>query len=97
MTKVYKNQDYLRIVAHIGQTLSDAQSVVIKYKDPNGVEGSWSATVSDVLNGIVYKDFAAGNTLGVSGKWTFWAHVTFNDSRTAPGEPYSQMIYDEGS
>lgn len=95
--KVYRNQDYLRIRAHVGQTLSQVQSVVIKYRDPNGEEGSWSATIEDTLNGIVYKDFTAGQTLGVSGIWTFWVHVTFNDSRSAPGEPYSQMIYDEGS
>jgi hypothetical protein len=97
MGKVYKNQDYLRIVAHIGQTLSDAQSILIKYKDPNGQEGSWAASISDTLGGVVYRDFASGSPLSVSGTWTFWAYVTFNDSRVAPGEPFEQMVYDEGS
>ena len=97
MGKIYKNQDYLRIKLHLGCSLSDA-TAIIKYKDPNGVEGSWAITlVEDELNGIIYKDFAFGETLGVAGRWTFWAHVTFVDGRTAPGEVYTEYINDEGS
>jgi len=97
MGKIFKNQDYLRIKLHLGCSLSDA-TPVIKYKDPNGDEGTWAITaVEDELNGIVYKDFAFGETLEISGRWTFWAYVTFVDGRVAPGEPFSQYIYDEGS
>ena len=81
----------------MGCDLSGA-TPIIKYQDPNGVEGSWSVTaVEDEVNGIVYKDFVFGETLAVSGRWTFWGYVTFPDGRIAPGEAYSQYIYDEGS
>ena len=49
MGKVYKNQDYLRLTAHIGQTLSDAASVLIKYKDPNDVDSRIENGVLDVF------------------------------------------------
>lgn len=94
--KIYKNQDYLRIRIHIGYTLSGA-TALIKYRDPNGTEGSWAVTVENELNGIVYRDFAAGSPLDVSGQWTFWSHVTFSDGRVAPGQAFTEMIYDEGS
>lgn len=97
MGKIYKNQDYLRITVHIEHDLSDAASITIKYKDPNGDEGNWVATIEDEEEGIVYKDFALGSSLGISGEWTFWAYVIFNDGRLAPGDPFTQMIYDEGS
>ena len=97
MGKIYKNQDYLRVRVHIGYTLSDAAAVLIKYRDPNGVEGSWAVAVENELNGIVYRDFAAGSPLNVAGVWTFWSHVTFTDGRVAPGEAFEQTVYDEGS
>ena len=81
----------------MGCSLSDA-TIVIKYKDPNGDTGSWAITaVEDELNGVVYKDFAYAETLSISGRWTFWAHVTFADGRIAPGEAFTQYIDDEGS
>ncbi len=94
--KVYKNQDYLRIRVHVGETLSDA-TAIIKYKDPNSDTGDWAVTVENELEGIVYRDFTASNSLGVSGTWTFWSYVTFSDGRVAPGEPFTELIYDEGS
>ena len=95
--KIYKNQDYLRIKLYLGHTLSDAMPL-IKYKDPNGEEGSWAITaVENELEGVIYRDFTLGSPLDVSGIWTFWAYVTFSDGRVAPGESFTQMIYDEGS
>ena len=95
--KIYKNQDSLRIKLHLGCDISGA-TALIKYKDPNGVEDSWAVTaVEDTANGIVYKDFVEDETLEVSGIWTFWGYVTFADGRVAPGEAFTQMIYDEGS
>jgi len=94
--KIYKNQDYLTIKLHLGCDLSDATSVLIKYRDPNGTEGSWAATIEDEDEGIVYKTFALGSTLSVSGTWTFWAYVTFTDGRVAPTEPFEYEVCDEG-
>lgn len=94
--KIYKNQDYLRIRVHIGYTLSGA-TPLLKYKNPVGTEGSWAVVVEDELNGIMYKDFSPGEYLGISGSWTFWAHITFSDGRVALGEAFIQTIYDEGS
>jgi len=96
VSKIFKNQDYLRIRIYLGCNLSGA-TILIKYKAPNDLEGSWAITaIEDVSDGIVYKDFMPGETLGISGVWTFWTHVTFPDGRIAPGEPFIQMIYDEG-
>jgi hypothetical protein len=94
--KIYKNQDCLKLRAYVGCSLSDA-TVLMKYKTPLDVEGSWAVTVEDEANGVVYKRFVVGEYLGISGVWTFWAHVTFEDGRVAPGEPFTVMVYDEGS
>ena len=95
--KIFKNQDYLQIKAYLNIDLSDADTVLLKYSDPNGVTGSWTATIEDEDNGIISRTFVAGTPLDVSGEWTFWAYVTFDDGRVAPGEAFKQMIYDEGS
>lgn len=93
--KIFKNQDYLFIRVFIGYDLSDATAVLIKYKDPNGNEGSWAATIEDESKGIVIRTFTAGSPLNVSGKWIFWAHVTFTDGRVAPCKSFTETIYDE--
>jgi len=94
--RVYKNQDYLKLRFYVGHSLSGA-TTLLKYKNPADVEGSWAVIVEDELNGIAYKQFDAGEYLGVSGAWTLWSHVTMEDGRVIPGEPYTLMVYDEGS
>jgi len=94
--RVYKNQDFLKLRFYVGYSLSGA-TTLLKYKSPIDVEGSWAVIVEDELNGVAYKQFDAGEYLGVSGPWTLWAHVTMEDGRVVIGEPYTLMVYDEGS
>ena len=86
----------MRLVAHLGITLSLVDSVSIKYQDPYGQEGSWAATVSDTLNGIVYKDLTVGSPLETPGVWTFWAYAEFSDGRVGIGKAFQKTIKEEG-
>ena len=94
--KIFKNQDYLRVELYTGIDITGA-TALIKYSDPNGDEGSWTATISDESNGTIYYDLLVGDTLGISGTWIFWAHITFSDTRVAIGESFTEFVYDEGS
>ena len=95
--KIFKEQDYLELIVYTGIDLSDADVALIKYTDPNGTSGSWTATVEDEDNGVIKKTFTAGSPLDVSGDWTFWAHITFDDGRVGIGEAFVQTVSDEGS
>ncbi len=99
MSKIYINQENLRIRLTTSVNIADATTIKIKYKKPDGTEGSWDAEVEDETNGIIYYDVkktADGADIDQSGNWKFWAFITFSDGRSAPGEAISQYIYIEG-
>jgi hypothetical protein len=97
MSKIYKNQSGLRLTLETGVNLTTALSLKIKYIKPDKTAGSWNATITGTTK--VYYDFT--NNVGVSelnqsGLWIVYAFVTFSDNRTAPGEPVTIMVYEEG-
>ena len=95
MGKVYKSQDALRIELTTDVNIENALIKRIKYKDPDGIEGYWDALSEDEENGVIYYDLPKNSPLNKSGKWTFWAYITFPDGRSAPGEPVAEYIYIE--
>ncbi len=94
MSKIYQNQESLRLTLQTGVDISAATARLIKYIKPGDVEGSFSATLSGTTD--IYYDFAADD-LDLVGDWVFWAFITFSDARTAPGEPVTIRVYEEGN
>jgi len=96
MGKIYKGQTALTIRLTVGQDITDAQALAIKYRKPSGLTGSWTATAVDETNGQIGYTMADVNQLNEVGLWTFWAYVTFSDAKVAAGEPVEKWVYDEG-
>lgn len=95
MGKIYLNQSSLRIQLTTNVDITGATSTLIKYKKPSGSTGSWIASIEAAGDGIIYYDLT-GTELDETGTWTLWAHVTFSDTRVAPGEPVKMIVYTEG-
>jgi len=81
------------VISNIG--IDDA-IFINKYRKPDGTEGSWDATIEDAVNGIIYYDITGSDEID-KGLYTFWAFITFNDGRSAPGESLTRFFYSEGS
>ena len=96
MSKIYKNQNALRIELTTGVDLTSAQITRIKYKKPSGAEGYWNAVVSDAANGVMYYDVVLTTEIDEAGEWVFWAYVTFSDGKSAPGEIIKHSFFEEG-
>lgn len=96
MGKIYKGQTALTLRLTTGQDITDASALKIKYRKPSGLEGEWTASEVDATTGIISYTMADANQLNEVGLWTFWAYVTFSDSKVAAGEPVEKWVYDEG-
>lgn len=86
----------VRLTISIGEDITDASSVLIKYTDPLGGSGQWSANVSDALTGSFYYDLTPSIT-ATAGTWTVWGVVAFPDTTTwkTPGRQFT--VYAEGT
>ena len=96
MGKVYKNQTKVRIWVDTEQDHSDALVKKIKYQKPisktiDYVNAQWDATKQ-----MLYYDILKSTFLSEKGTWKFWSWVTFSDKRSAPGEPDTLRIWEEG-
>lgn len=96
MGKIYSGQSALTIRLTTNQDITGASAVLIKYKKPSGVTGYWTAAITTAATGVISYTMADTSQLDETGKWTFWAHVTFSDGKVAPGEPIEKWVYDEG-
>lgn len=96
MGRLHIGQTRLRISLTCGTNLSTATTVLIKYKKPNGVQGYWTAVISNATTGIIYYDVANTTDLDMEGAWTLWSHVTFDDGDVAAGDPVKMAVYTEG-
>jgi len=95
MGKIYAGQD-VKVRLTVDQDITGASVKKIKYITPDKTTGEKDATVEDAVNGIIYAHFPKTET-DISGNWIFWAYITFNDGKSAPGEPITRFFYDEGS
>ena len=96
MGRIHIGQTRLRISLTCNSDLTEATQVAIKYKKPNGTQGSWAATVSNATTGIIYYDVANESDLDMEGAWTIWAHITYADGDVAAGDPVKMAVYTEG-
>lgn len=92
---IYVNQTALRLQLNTSIDLSDATSAVIKYIKPDGTTGSWTATISSAVQGIIVYDIQS-NDLSQEGDYTIWAYITFTSGKTAPGRAQHIYVYPEG-
>ena len=95
MGRIYRNQSSLKITARTYINLSGSDECMIKYRKPDGAEGSFPAAVQDPGEGIVSYEIKSGD-IDVSGWWIFWVSVVFIDGRTAPGRMSRVFVWDEG-
>ena len=96
MKHIYKNQTALRLSLDTQVDFETGDSAAIKYRKPDGTTGTFTATIDENRDGIIYHDFTDSAELDQSGWWKFWAFVTFSDERTAAGKSVSVYVYEEG-
>lgn len=70
-------------------------TVLIKAKKPSGAIVSYSATITDAVNGVAEYQVQSGD-IDITGQWNFWAHVTFPDSTVAMGSVHREVVLPEG-
>lgn len=94
MKRIYKGKTKLRIMIDTKCDLSGYQSVTIVAKKPDDTIVEFPAIVKDVENGLLFYDVQTENDLDVSGWWTFWPEIIFDDDRTARGRDVKVFIYE---
>ena len=95
MGRIYKGQSSLKITVKTYIDLTGAEECLIKYRKPDGMEGSFVGTISDEQEGIFNYEIKPGE-IDLSGWWRFWAFVTFTGGRTAPGKSRKRFVWEEG-
>ena len=94
MKRIYKNKTKLRILIDTKCDLSGYQSVTISAIKPDDTTVTFPAIVKDVENGIIFYDVQSEADLDISGWWTFWPEVVFDDDRTARGMSVKVFVYE---
>jgi len=95
MGKIFKEQSALRITLKTFTDLEGAVSAAIRFCKPDGTTGEFAAAVGDPNKGVIFHEVIEGE-IDVSGWWSFWAFVTFEDGRTAAGEAAKVYVWQEG-
>lgn len=94
MKRIYKGKSKLRILIDTKCDLSGYQAVTIAATKPNDTSVIFPAVVKDVENGIIFYDVQSANDIDISGWWTFWPEVVFDDDRTARGRDVRVFVYE---
>lgn len=94
MKRIYKGKSKLRILIDTKCDLSGYQTVTIAATKPNDTSVIFPAVVKDVENGIIFYDVQFANDIDISGWWTFWPEVVFDDDRTARGREVRVFVYE---
>jgi hypothetical protein len=96
MGRIFAGQSALRIILKTFTDLEGIASAVIRYRKPNGRGGEFNAAVGDTAKGVIFHECLEGE-IDVSGWWSFWAYITFEDGRSAAGETAKIFVWFEGS
>ena len=96
--EVYENQTFytLRMTVPSTVDLNDSAENSIKYRKPNGFEGTWTAVIDDATNGIIKHEVTSRYELDDTGWWYFWTFTEMNDGREIPGTPVTVYVYEQG-
>lgn len=95
MSVIFKNQNALRFEAQVNVDLTGATVTQINYKKPSGTTGSFTTTIEDASNGIMYYDVIDTDELDEAGTWIMQAFVAFEDGRSAYGLSVKVVVYDK--
>ena len=96
MGKIFAGQSALRITVKTYTELEGVSEAVIKYRKPDGSNGSFPAAILDVANGVIFHECLEGE-INKRGWWLFWAFVRFEDGRSTAGEAARVFVWREGS
>lgn len=96
MSKVFIGQTKLTLEVNTASDLIGYQTAEIRYENPNGQKGSFSATVGQLSPGLLVYNIQNANELNVAGVWKIWAHITFNDGKVSIGEPATLRVLRPG-
>lgn len=97
MADTYSGDTTVVITLTMNKDLTDATRVLIRYKKPNGLEGYWEGTITDVTNGVVQYEFPTSSEgLDDTGFWTFWGYIYWNNGTVEPGPPVELAVYKQG-
>ena len=92
---MYENQA-VRLNFNIGIDTADTQSIILKYRKPDGVEEEFtSVQVLNASTGDCYVD-VPNDVLTPVGIWTFWSFVKTLDGNEFPGDPFTIIVESEG-
>ena len=97
MADIFEGQTAIRIgITDLGD-LTNASSVVIKYKLYNASAArEWTAIVDNTTNGDVYYNLTTSDRL-IAGKYNVWAVITWSDNRISIGEVHRLEIKKDGN
>jgi hypothetical protein len=95
MNRIFNNQSLMRI--ELGYTVSPGTITAskIKYRNPNGVLGFYTA-IHDPSEKTLSYTFLPTQKLEIAGMWWFWSEVTLDTGHIIQGEPVPQLISNEG-
>ena len=97
MKRVYKGKTKLRIQIDTKCDLSGYEEVKVIAKKPDDTLKTFLAVVKNIENGLIFFDIQDETDFDVSGWWTLWPEVRFDDDRTACGRAVRFFIYEAGS
>ena len=97
MKRIYKGKTKLRIQIDTKCDLSGYEDVTVRAVNPLDEVKTFPAVVKDVENGLIFFDIQEETDFNVSGWWTLWPEVIFDDDRTACGRPVRFFVYEPGS
>jgi hypothetical protein len=96
MGKIYVGQSDLTIKLETGKDLTGIATAEIIYRNPAGITGNFTATISDVIKGIIEYSVTSEKDLNIAGKWTFWAKTIDAQGLISIGEPSTYHVNKEG-
>lgn len=96
MKRIYKNKTKLRILIDTKCNLSGAVSVNICCTKPDGTNTSFTAGIKNEEKGVIFYDVQSAEDFDLSGWWTLWPEVIFDDDTTACGRAVRVFVYESG-
>ena len=97
MKCIYKGKTKLRIQIDTKCDLSGYEEVNVIAKKPNDTLKNFPAVVKDIEAGLLFFDIQEETDFDLSGWWTLWPEVRFDDDRTACGRPVRFFVFEPGS
>lgn len=97
MKWIFRAKSKLRILIDTKCDLSGYVEVKLWARKPDGNVVNFPAVEKDEENGIIFYDVVDENDLDLTGWWTFWPQVLFDDDRTAAGRAVRVFVHEAGN